>query len=280
MLLIADSGSTKTSWCFSAPNTHPEYLSTSGINPFFRSSDDIYRELKAEFIPFLNKNIEKVFFYGAGIVDAERGNVIKSALLKIFPNAEVETQSDLLAAARATLQDKPGIACILGTGSNSCLFDGEKIVSHVPPLGYVIGDEGSGNAMGRKLVADYLRKIMPDDVALKFSEKFPMDYAEFLHNVYQNENVRMFLAGFAPFLIENQEYEYCRSVVFSAFSEFLERNISRYPGYASKPISFVGSIAFYFRNLLEEIIRKHNLTPGVIIKDPLENLRLYHETSM
>lgn len=276
MILIADSGSTKTSWCYTGINTNPEYFSTSGINPFFRTAEDIFSELKSELKPRLTGNLDQIYFYGAGIVNDEKGAVVYSALKRLFPDTEIEVNSDLLAAARATLQNKKGIACILGTGSNSCLYDGKTIVSHVPPLGFILGDEGSGAVLGRKLVADYLKKQMPEQLSKKFEKKFPMGYAEILNRVYREEKPNKFLATFVPFLKETIEEEYSRDLLEKAFKEFIERNIASYENYKSVPTCFVGSVAFYFQEQLKNVLEKLQLNTGIILKEPLEKLVEYH----
>lgn len=276
MILIADSGSTKTSWCFYQQEGQKAFFSTSGINPFFRTTEDIVVELKKEFVPKIKGKIEGVYFYGSGVVNKEKAGVIKAALAELFPGAGCNVESDLLAAARATSGHRQGIACILGTGSNSCLYNGEEIIEHVPPLGYILGDEGSGTYMAKRLLADYLKEIMPVELAQHFRKKFPIDYAEFLNNVYQNENVRMFLAGFVPFLKENIGATYCRNLVVDSFEAFINRNVKRYSDYQKQKVSFIGSIAFYFQEQLKEALTKQNLQPGVILKDPLEQLIQYH----
>ena len=276
MILIADSGSTKTSWCFTGKNSDKVYLSTSGINPFFRTSEDIFSELQSNLKPQLPGELKYLFFYGAGVVNEERGAIIKSALEKLFPMAEINVSSDLLAAARATLQKQPGIACILGTGSNSCLYDGKKIISHIPPLGFILGDEGSGAVLGRKLVGDYLKKQMPDQLAEKFRQKFPYEYAEFLNRVYRQAKPNKFLAEFVPFLKEMIEEEYSRNLLEKSFEEFITRNIAAYDNYNLLPISFVGSVAFYFQEQLEKVLEKLHLQHGIILKEPLEKLTDFH----
>jgi N-acetylglucosamine kinase-like BadF-type ATPase len=276
MILIADSGSTKTSWCYTGINSKPEYFSTSGINPFFRTAEDILSELKSELKPQLPDKVHQIFFYGAGIVNEEKGDVVKSALEKLFPNAEIEVNSDLLAAARATLQNQKGIACILGTGSNSCLYDGQTIVSHVPPLGFILGDEGSGAVLGRKLVADFLKKQMPGNLSKRFIKEFPLDYAKILNRVYREEKPNKFLAGFVPFLKETIEEEYSINLLENAFKEFIERNVASYENYTSVPVCFVGSVAFYFQEQLKNVLEKLQLNSGIILKEPLEKLVEYH----
>jgi len=276
MILIADSGSTKTNWAVSRGKTTETLIETPGINPYFRSSDDILKELKKDLKPRISGEIEQVFFYGAGIVNEEKGQAVKSALLVLFPGAKVRVESDLLAAAHATCGNKPGIACILGTGSNSCLYDGEKITGHVSPLGYILGDEGSGAVMGRKLIGDYLKNIMPDCMRKKFARKYPFEPAEFLEKVYKQPRPNMFLAGFTMFLFENIKSEYCSRFLENEFELFIERNVVNYPGYEQYPLNFVGSIAYYFQEILINVLTKRNLSCGVILKDPMKGLVKFH----
>lgn len=276
MILVADSGSTKTSWCVSDSDNTKKFYSTNGINPFFRTTEDIVAELRKELVPKLKREITAVYFYGAGVVNDEKAGVIKNALSQLFPGATLEVESDLLASAHATLGEKSGIACILGTGSNSCLYDGNKITAHVPPLGFILGDEGSGAYLGRKLVGDYLKKIMPAELSGKFQQKFPLQYHEFLNSVYKEEKPNRFLAGFVPFLKENIENEYCDKIVRSAFDDFITRNVAQYEGYQQLSVCFVGSVAFHFQEQLLKVLVEKNITPGTIIKEPLLNLLHYH----
>jgi N-acetylglucosamine kinase-like BadF-type ATPase len=276
MILLADSGSTKTGWCLSDENGTREFYTTNGINPFFRTTEDIVEELKQKLVPKIKGEITAVYFYGAGIVNEEKASVIKNALLTLFPGALLEVESDLLAAARATLGNKKGIACILGTGSNSCLYDGTEITAHVPPLGFILGDEGSGAYLGCKLVGDYLKGIMPEKLSAKFNEKYPLHYTDFLNSVYKEEKPNRFLAGFVPFLKENIENDYCDQLVRNAFGEFIDRNVAQYDGYKQHSVCFVGSVAFYFQEQLLKVLVKKNSTPGTVIKEPLLNLLYYH----
>lgn len=272
MILIADSGSTKTTWCFISAENKTEIFSTSGINPYFRTTADIRSELQTSLVPLIKGQVQKIYFYGAGIINDEVGKVVKNALAQLFEGAAVETRSDLLAAAHSTLQHKKGIACILGTGSNSCLYDGEKIVEHVPPLGFILGDEGSGSALGRKLLADFLKGIMPGHLKEKFRQKYPFQYAEFLQKVYKEERPNKFLASLVPFIYENIQDDYCKKLVEDSFRQFLLRNVFQYPDYRNQPVCFAGSIAFYFKEVLHEILEKEGLTLGVVLKDPMEGL--------
>ncbi len=276
MILIADSGSTKTSWCFISEEGKTEFFSTSGINPYFRTTKDIQEELTSDLVAKIKGDVRRIHFYGAGIVNNEVGNVVKDALTSLFSVATVEINSDLLAAARATLQNRTGIACILGTGSNSCLYNGEKIVEHVPPLGFILGDEGGGATLGRKVLADFLKGIMPEDLAEKFSQKYPYQYADYLQKVYKEEQPGKFLASLVPFIHENIQNNYCNALVKNSFCEFLVRNVFQYSNVQNQKICFTGSVAFYFKDILIEVLKEYDLNPGVILKEPMEGLVKFH----
>jgi len=276
MIIIADSGSTKTSWCLSGNNRLTEYFSTTGINPFFRSTEDIANELRENLLPKTGHDIEQIFFYGAGVINNEKGSIVKSALQQLFPLAIIEVQSDLLAAARSTLGNGQGIACILGTGSNSCLYNGTEIIEHVPPLGFILGDEGSGAVIGRKLAADFLKGIMPKNISESFKNRFQLAYSDFLEGVYKKEKPNQFLAHFVPFVHENITEEYCSNLVETSFEEFIKRNISRYSGFSEQPICFVGSVAFYFQEQLKNVLQKNHLQMKTVLKEPLNGLLKFH----
>ncbi|WP_372948260.1 ATPase [Mariniphaga sp.] len=276
MIIIADSGSTKTSWCFSEKGKEPELFNTGGVNPFFRTTENIVTEWKQTLLANLSGKVDRVFFYGAGVVNEEKAVVIKKALDVFFPEAEKEVHSDLLAAAHATLGNKSGIACILGTGSNSCLYDGKTITAHVPPLGFILGDEGSGAVLGRQLVGDFLKKTMPGELQQLFQQKYPLEYTEFLNRVYRHEKPNQFLAGFVPFLSENIQNEYCQNLVENAFDSFILRNVAQYSGYENQPVCFVGSVAFYFQEQLKNVLLRRQLVPGIIVKEPLLKLMEFH----
>ncbi len=276
MILIADSGSTKTNWCSISSEGKKEFYTTDGINPYFRTREDIVKELKFKLVPKLNGTVKKIWFYGAGIINTEVGKPVLEALSILFTNAVIEINSDLLAAARSTLQNEKGIACILGTGSNSCLYDGDKIVKNIPPLGFILGDEGSGAVLGRKLLADFLKGILPKDLSEKFQDNFSYPYSKFLQKVYKEERPNAFLASLVPFIRENIENIYCKMLVENSFREFFLRNISLYENCSQYTTSFVGSIAFYFSDILKKVVRSEGMRTGVVVKDPMEGLIIYH----
>lgn len=275
MILIADSGSSKTDWFFSN-GENSERFTTGGANPFFRNTADLVKEWKASPVNGISRKASRIYFYAAGVVDEEKAHVIRKALQEFFRAADIRVESDLLAAAHATLGAGEGIACILGTGSNSCRFDGQRITAHVPPLGFILGDEGSGAVLGRQLVGDYLKKNMPEPLRHAFHEKYPYAYAEFLNRVYRQEKPNRFLAGFVPFLKDNIGDPYCSRLVEEAFEQFIVRNVSHYEDYREQKICFAGSVAYSFQDQLKKVLLKKNLMPGVIVKEPLINLIKFH----
>lgn len=277
MILIADSGSTKTTWCLISKKGSPAFFSTSGINPFFRTSDDIVDELKSGLIPKLNySRTDKIYFYGAGLINDAKKNVIRGALKQLFPATFIEINSDLLAAAHATLGVKQGIACILGTGSNSGLYDGTTIIENIPPLGFILGDEGSGAILGKKLLADYLKGVMPEPLSKQFKMQYNTQYAVFMENVYKKEKPNQYLAQFVPFIKNQINSIYCQKLVENSFSEFVERNILQYANFNDYAISFVGSVAYHFQEQLKKVLKKHDLKPGAIERDPINGLLQYY----
>src|SRR5690554_5739420 len=274
-IIVADSGSTKTAWMV-LNGSRQEQFSTAGVNPFFRDTGDIIKEWQECRINELKHSAGKIYFYAAGVVNHNKAEIIRQALLQFFPEAEISVQSDLLAAAHATLGNKKGIACILGTGSNSCCYNGKNITAHIPPLGFILGDEGSGAVMGRQLVGDYLKKKMPSELRQSFKEKYPFPYDHFLKRVYEGEKPNRFLAEFVPFLKSNIHHDYCKLLVQDAFQLFILRNLAQYEGYKNKPAGFAGSVAWHFKQQLSNVCRTHHITIENIVKDPLFNLAEYH----
>lgn len=278
MKLIADSGSTKTAWKLLGNSGEVKDIKTSGINPFFRIEGDISQELSQILLPETGTDIQEIFFYGAGIVNAEKGDIIRRALNRIYTEAKIETHSDVLGAARALFGNQPGIACILGTGSNACLYDGERITHGVSPLGFILGDEGSGAVMGRKLLGDYFKEMMPPRLREEFAKRFELTREEALNRVYRTEKPNQFLAQFVPFLSEHGNSAYCQEFVQQNFMEFFERNVSKLPDYTKYPIGFIGSVAFYFSQILNNTASYFGYEETIIIKDPINGLEKYYRT--
>jgi N-acetylglucosamine kinase-like BadF-type ATPase len=278
MKLIADSGSTKTAWKLLGQSGEVKNIRTSGINPFFRSEEDIFQELEKDLLPETGSEINEIFFYGTGIINAEKGDVIKRALNKLYAKATIETYSDVVGAARALFGNKAGIACILGTGSNVCLYDGTEITGGVSPLGFILGDEGSGAAMGRKLLGDYFKEVMPLYLRESFTKRYNLTREEALNRVYRSEKPNQFLAQFTPFLSEHGNSAYSQEFVQRNFMEFFERNVSRIPDYSNYPIGFVGSVAYYFSQILNNTASYFGFEETTILKDPIDGLEAYYKT--
>ena len=272
MKLIADSGSTKTAWKLIGNSGEIKDIKTPGINPFFRTEEDIFQELSAVLLPETGLDVQEIYFYGAGIINAEKGEIVKRALTRIYPEAQIETHSDVLGAARALFGDQAGIACILGTGSNVCMYDGEKITAGISPLGFILGDEGSGAVMGRKLLGDYFKEVMPARLRDEFSKRFGITREEALNRVYRSEKPNQFLAQFVPFLSEHANSAYCQEFVQHNFMEFFERNVIKLPEYNQFPIGFTGSVAYYFSGILNNLANYYGFDQTTIVKDPIEGL--------
>jgi len=278
MKLIADSGSTKTAWKLISQSNATKDIRTSGINPFFKTEEDIFQELSTQLLPETGPEIQEIFFYGSGIVNQEKGDVIKRALTRIYSSAKIETHSDVLGAARALFGDKSGIAGILGTGSNVCIYNGEKITVGISPLGFILGDEGSGAVMGRKLLGDYFKEVMPPYLRQAFSEKFKLSREEALNRVYRSEFPNQFLAQFTPFLSDHCNSAYCQEFVQHNFMEFFERNVIKLPDYNKFQIGFVGSVAYSFSQILINTSGYYGFKHTAIIKDPINGLEKYHNS--
>ena len=276
MILIADSGSTKTTWKLIGNSGETKTIKTDGINPFFWTEEVIFQELSKILLSETGTDIQKIFFYGAGIVNAEKGDIIRRALTRIYSEAVIETHSDMLGAARALFGNQPGIACILGTGSNACLYDGERITQGISPLGFILGDEGSGAVMGRKLLGDYFKEVMPARLREEFGKRFTITREEALNRVYRSEKPNQFLAQFTPFLSEYAQSAYCQEFVQQNFMEFFERNVIKLPDYSKLPIGFIGSVAYYFSDILNNTASYFGFEQTIIIKEPIEGLEKYH----
>lgn len=275
MILIADSGSTKTDWSVVERGQFVKSVLSKGINPFFQSEQEIVEELSASLLPELNGHaIQSVIFYGAGCIP-EKQPVVKNAIARVLPSSEVEVNTDLLAAVHGVCGDEAGIVCILGTGSNSCFYDGKEIVSNVSPLGFILGDEGSGAVLGKLLVGDVLKNQLPVHLKEKFMKQFNLSMPEIIDRVYRKPFPNRFLAGFSPFLAENIHEPEIRAIVEGSFRAFFKRNVMQYD-YPSYPVHLVGSVAYYYRDILKKVAAECGLQIGRIMRQPMEGLISYH----
>jgi len=276
MILIADSGSTKTEWREVKEGIAGKSYISSGINPFFISGEEIIRLLGRELPSLINSGVSGIYFYGTGVSNAAKAEIVRGALAGFFGAEKLFIGSDLLGAARSLCMSDPGIACIIGTGSNSCYYDGIKIVSNVSPLGYILGDEGGGAVIGRKLVAGVLKKQLPGIVIENFFKAYPYTPAEILDNVYNMPLPNRFLGQFSRFIADNIHVAELQSIITSSFDEFIVRNVLSYPEARQYPVNFTGSIAYHFRPFLEELLIKHRLKPGIFTLTPMDNLVKFH----
>ncbi|MEG1685039.1 MAG: hypothetical protein RR319_03720 [Bacteroides sp.] len=278
MKLIAESGSSRTEWCLVEGIYVIEHTFTEGINPFFQTRREISRSIRLQ-LPkvFFKKKIEKIYFYGAGCSSKEKKEIVSASLVAQF-KAPVEANSDLLAAARGLFGNEPGIACILGTGSNSCFYDGENIVKNVRSLGYILGDEGSGAVLGKLFLSDCLKDIAPIALINLFYEKFRITPEEALESVYNRPFPNRFLATFSYFLIENIDNDYVRNLIYCNIKNFFVRNISQYD-YRNYPVRFVGSGAKILSKMLREVASEFGIEIKVIEETSMNGLVRYHTQS-
>ena len=276
-ILIADSGSTKTDWLLMLDEKQRCIVQTQGINPDYLSEEQIFEIITAELLPQMPSamsQLSAIYFYGAGCRQDVSHHLV-NVLHKCFKAQTIEVKSDILAVAHATCKHEAGIACILGTGSNSCLFDGNKIVSQTPSLGYVLGDEGSGTVLGKLLVGDVFKHIAPQNIIESFISEYQVDVSSLLNKVYKQQLPNRYLASFTKFLSKHIEEDYIQILLNDEFSRFIQRNLLAYDA-KDLPVHFVGSIAHVFQKNLETSIRQAGLKMGVVMKSPLEGLAAYH----
>lgn len=276
-ILIADSGATKTDWCLTKNGEIIHRFESKGISPVFQSQEEIAEEIKLHVYPVFKKlEIGAVYFYGTGCIP-EKIQSVKNAILQSFQVKTIEVYSDLIAATHSLCGHKPGIACILGTGSNSCEWTGTEIVKQVSPLGFILGDEGSGAALGKLLVSDALKNQLPKELKEKFLSEYGLTQATIIDKVYRQPFPSRFLAALAPFLLKNISNEAIQKIVIKSFSDFFERNVMQYD-YRENKVNFVGSIAFYFADILRKVANEKGIEIGKIEKSPMPGLIEYYNT--
>lgn len=278
MILIADSGSTKTEWTSMDDLTGEvtAHAYTRGLNPFFVTEEEIKEEIKTKLLPQLPGDcFTRIFFYGSGARN-EKHPMIRRAISSLLVG-EVTVMTDMLGAARALCGREPGIVCILGTGANSCRYDGESIISNVPPLGYILGDEGSGAVLGKHFIADLFKGLLPERVMEDFKAAYPdIDTAAVLERVYKGQQPNRFLASMAPFIAKQIHVKEVRDMVRGCFRDFFRRNVKLYTDWESTPVHFVGSVAHNFREVLREAAEAEGIELGQILTVPMEGLIRYH----
>jgi len=275
--LIADSGATKCEWCL-VQNGKKKTILTQGISPYFLKEAQIVELLQNELMGKLKNSIpDAVFFYGTGLSNPLNVKIIRSALKKLFKTAKIEVNTDLLAAARALCGTEKGIACILGTGSNSCYYNGKKILKNSPGLGYVLGDEGSGAFLGKKVIQYYLYKTFDADLMARFDARFTTNTMEILENVYKKPLANRYLASFTIFLAENRGHYMIENIIEDGINDFFFTHLYKYKESWTHPISFIGSVAYGFKDVIAELCHSYELELGAILKKPMDGLLKYHK---
>ncbi|MBK8311514.1 MAG: N-acetylglucosamine kinase [Chitinophagaceae bacterium] len=274
--LIADCGATKGEWCL-INNGKKKTIITQGISPYFLNTEQIIDLLQKELKPKL-KNIEvgEVFYYGTGCANPTNVKSVKKAISKVFAGAKIEVTHDLMAAARALCGREKGVACILGTGSNSCYYDGKRIVKNSPGLGYVLGDEGSGAYLGRKVIQYYLYGTFDYELRGRFDLTYTTNAAEILENVYKKPLPNRYLAGFAKFLAENRGHYMIENIIEDGINDFFFNHLCKYRETWTMPVHFAGSIAFGFKDVVQQLCNSYEFELGKVLKNPMEGLVAYH----
>jgi N-acetylglucosamine kinase-like BadF-type ATPase len=278
MILIADSGSTKCDWQFvDREGNVLAFFSTMGFNPYFHSPELIDAELqKSPEAVEIREQVKLLFFYGAGCSSQRLNALIQEGLGRFFLGASIHVEHDLLGAAYAAYDGRPCIVCILGTGSNSCYFDGEKVSEEVPSLAYILGDEASGSYFGKRLLREYFYKKLPRDLHHEFIQEFTLNKDEFVRRVYKEPNTNVYLASFMKFIVSHGNHPHVKQWIREGFREFIDIHVQCFSDYQTVPTHFIGSVAYFFSDILREVTREMNLIPGNIIQKPIDNLVNYH----
>lgn len=275
-ILIADSGATKCEWCL-INKGRKKIIFTQGISPYFLNSEGVQLILQKELLPAIKKYaVEAIYYYGTGCGNPANVKMIKRAIAKVFAGAVITVESDMTAAARALCGHQKGIACILGTGSNSCFFNGKKIVKNSPGLGYILGDEGSGAYLGKKVIQYYLYGTFDEDLRYKFDDRYKINGIEILENVYRKPLANRYLATYSLFLAENRGHYMIENIIEDGLNDFFFTHLCKYAESWKHPISFVGGVAWGFRDVITDLCNSYEFELGTILKNPMEGLIDYH----
>lgn len=275
-ILIADSGFTKTDWRVIDEQGDISQAHTEGINPYYQSEDEMLKEIQ-NLHNQVPEKIDKIYYYGTGCSSGQNRDKITRLLQRYYPHAIINVNHDLLAAARSLCGDEAGIACIIGTGTNSCHYDGEKIIENVPSLGWAVADEGGGTYLGKTLVTDYYRKDMPKHLRVIFKEEFELTKDGFLQKIYQEPTPGRFLANFAKFIGKHIAEPYMHNLVATGFDLFLTKNVLKYESHKELPVHFTGSVAYYFGSILRDVAIDKGLQVKHITQQPIAGLTLFHQ---
>lgn len=276
MIIIIDSGSTKSDWVL-LNESENEYFSTIGLNPYFHSAQLVHDTVcENEGLNNIKSLITQVFFYGAGCSSVALNKIIEDGLKSVFTNAKIHVDHDLKACAYATYEGEPSISCIIGTGSNSCYFDGKNIYEEVPALGYILGDEGSGTYFGKQLLSKYLYKLLPKHIHEAFEAQTGLSKDIIIDNVYMQPNANVYLASFMRFIVQFAEDPFIKEMIFEGFKQFIQIHVACYENHKQIKVHFVGSIAHLFRKELDEACNFYQVKLGQTIQKPIDGLINYH----
>lgn len=279
MILIADGGSTKTSWCLINEAGRRIHFNTEGYNPYFAKQDYIENSLRTTLPDNLDtEKVEEVYYYGAGCSTENNKEIVAGAMRKVFTKAKINIDHDLLASCRALLGNEPGFAAILGTGTNTCLYDGNDVTLNIDSLGYFLGDEGSGSNIGKRLLADYMKGFMPKGLSESFFNIYGLTNEQIFDHIYNQPLPNRFCASFSKFLYDFKAVypEYTQDVVDTAFTAFFEKLVIHYPNYKNYVLNCVGSVGYSFRDRLSVVADKYEMGVGKLIRSPIDDLVDYH----
>ncbi len=277
MILIADCGATKGDWVLTDGQETEKLIHTRGFNPVVHAPELLQGELqklRAQLDRY--ESPQAVFYYGAGCWDERRKKVVSDGLEEVYPDAEIHVMHDLLGAARASCGSTAGIACIIGTGSNTCLYDGDEVIDNVTNLGYLLGDEGSGAYLGKQLLRAYYYRELGNDLQASFESFAGIERGKMLDLVYESETPNVYLASFTKFLGQHKDHPFVQRLIYRGFEEFIDRHVRKYHGHLHLPVSFIGSIAFHFRDILLAVLSERQMQPGNFIQKPIDQLVYYH----
>ncbi len=278
MILIADGGATKVEWSLAHRGKEIKRVFTKGASPYFSTKEEISSEIKNTLLPQLEEyKIDGVYFFGAGCNSAQKNRVIEDAIKENIDTQTIEIQSDLFGAARGLCGNQEGIACIMGTGSNSCHYNGKEIADHIQSLGYILGDEGSGAVLGRMFLNACLKNLLPQRIKEEFLTEYGLDTILILDKVYRQPMANRFLASLSPFILRHADDATVHSLITQTFKEFFTKNVMQYKyDYTNRPVHFTGSVAYYYREILARTAKDLNICIGQITRSPMDGLITYY----
>ena len=276
-MLIADSGSTKTEWCYLDDDANAHTFYTKGLNPYYNTKESLIETIREGITHVVNGDVKPaIFFYGAGCSLPEKKALIREAFEVVFRSADIFVNDDLIGAARALCGHNRGIAAILGTGSNSCLFDGTNIVENIPSLGFVLGDEGSGGFIGKQIVRAYFYAELPKEIILYMEREFNMNRKYVLDNIYHVSQANRYVASFASVTSKFAQHPFIKQLVHDGFEEFITSHVLKYTDCENYEVGFIGSVAYFHQDTMEKVLEKYGLSAGQFLKQPMQKLIEYH----